>query len=171
MAIRNLRYDRDPILRKKSKQVEKVDERIKNIVKDMFDTMYKYDGVGLSAPQIGILRRIIVVDTREKDEKFAIINPEIEKVEGKKEYTEGCLSFPDVYGTVERPKKAIIRGLDENGKSIRIKAEDILAEAILHEIDHLNGILFIDMVKKGSLEKQIGDDDFISIDDNTYFGV
>lgn len=171
MAIRNLRYDRDPILRKKSKQVEKVDERIKNIVKDMFDTMYKYDGVGLSAPQIGILRRIIVVDTREKDEKFAIINPEIEKVEGKKEYTEGCLSFPDVYGKVERPKKAIIRGLDENGKSIRIKAEDILAEAILHEIDHLNGILFIDMVKKGSLEKQIGDDDFISIDDNTYFGV
>ena len=171
MAIRNLRYDRDPILRKKSKQVEKVDERIKNIIKDMFDTMYKYDGVGLSAPQIGILRRIIVVDTREKDEKFAIINPEIEKVEGKKEYTEGCLSFPDVYGTVERPKKAIIRGLDENGKSIRIKAEDILAEAILHEIDHLNGILFIDMVKKGSLEKQIGDDDFISIDDNTYFGV
>lgn len=171
MAIRNLRYDRDPILRKKSKQVEKVDERIKNIIKDMFDTMYKYDGVGLSAPQIGILRRIIVVDTREKDEKFAIINPEIEKVEGKKEYTEGCLSFPDVYGKVERPKKAIIRGLDENGKSIRIKAEDILAEAILHEIDHLNGILFIDMVKKGSLEKQIGDDDFISIDDNTYFGV
>ena len=171
MAIRNLRYDRDPILRKKSKQVEKVDERIKNIIKDMFDTMYKYDGVGLSAPQIGILRRIIVVDTREKDEKFAIINPEIEKVEGKKEYTEGCLSFPDVYGKVERPKKAIIKGLDENGKSIRIKAEDILAEAILHEIDHLNGILFIDMVKKGSLEKQIGDDDFISIDDNTYFGV
>lgn len=171
MAIRNLRYDRDPILRKKSKSVEKVDDRIRIIIKDMFDTMYKYSGVGLSAPQIGILRRIIVIDTGEKDEKIAIVNPEIEKVEGKKEYTEGCLSFPNVYGIVERPKKAVIKGLDENGKKIKLVAEDILAEAILHEIDHLNGVLFIDMVKKGSLEKQVDDDDFIPLDDNTYLGV
>lgn len=171
MAIRNLRYDTDPILRKKSREVEKVDDRIKTIIKDMFDTMNEFYGVGLSAPQIGILRRIIVVDTGEEGERFAIINPEVVKTEGNKEYYEGCLSFPDVYGLVDRPKKATIKGLDENGKEIIIHAEDILAEAILHEIDHLNGILFVDMVKKGSLEKQVGKDEFVPLDDDTYINI
>lgn len=171
MAIRNLRYDTDPILRKKSREVEVVDDRIRKIVEDMFDTMYKYDGVGLSAPQIGILRRIIVIDTYEEGEKLAIINPEIVKVEGKKEYLEGCLSFPDVYGKVDRPYKAVIKGLDENGKKIEIHAEDILAEAILHEIDHLNGILFVDMVKKGTLVKELSDGTNQKLDDNTYSNI
>lgn len=171
MAIRKLRYDTDPILRKKSRPVEKVDERVKEIIKDMFDTMESFYGVGLSAPQIGILRRIIVIDTGKIGEKIALVNPEVVKTEGNKEYYEGCLSFPDVYGLVDRPKKAIVKGLNEEGKEVMIHAEDIFAEAILHEIDHLNGVLFIDVVKKGSLEKQIGEDKFVPLDDDTYLGV
>ena len=97
MAIRNLRYDGDMILYKESKEVEVFDEHIKQIVEDMFETMYKYNGVGLAAPQIGILKRILVIDTGEKDEKLEMINPKITKLEKEVILSEGCLSFPDIF--------------------------------------------------------------------------
>ena len=149
MAIRNLRYDGDMILYKKSKEVEIFDEHIKQIVEDMFETMYKYNGVGLAAPQIGILKRILVIDTGEKDEKLEMINPKITKLEKEVILSEGCLSFPNVFGNVRRYNYTEAEYMTKDGEKKIIKAEGLLAQAIQHEIDHLNGILFIDQVIDG----------------------
>lgn len=164
MAIRNLRYDTDPFLRKRSLEVEKVDAKIQKLVADMFETMYSYDGVGLSAVQVGVLKRVIVVDTREENEKVAIINPKIVTKSNKKEFQEGCLSFPDIYATVERESETVVEGLDINGNKITVKAKGIFAEALLHEIDHLNGVLFVDIAKRGTFVRITGNKD-IPIDD------
>lgn len=168
MAIRKIRLDPDPILRKISREVEVVDDSIKELVEDMLETMRENNGAGLAAPQIGILRRIAVVevdDRREKkkdengeDEDFNIIthvliNPVITKTSEEVEImSEGCLSFPDLWGKVKRPKYLTVEALDENGKKQVIEAEGYLARAIAHEVDHLNGVLFIDLVEEGTLE-------------------
>ena len=149
MAIRNLRYDGDMILYKESKRVEVFDEHLKQMVEDMFETMYKYNGVGLAAPQIGILKRILVIDTGEKDEKLEMINPKITKLEKEVILSEGCLSFPNVFGNVRRYNYTEAEYVTKDGEKKTIKAEGLLAQAIQHEIDHLNGVLFIDQVIDG----------------------
>ena len=149
MAIRNLRYDGDMILYKESKRVEVFDEHLKQMVEDMFETMYKYNGVGLAAPQIGILKRVLVIDTGEEGEKLEMINPIITKLEKEVILSEGCLSFPNVFGNVRRYNYTEAEYMTKDGEKKTIKAEGLLAQAIQHEIDHLNGILFIDQVIDG----------------------
>lgn len=149
MAIRNLRYDGDMILYKESKRVEVFDEHLKQMVEDMFETMYKYNGVGLAAPQIGILKRVLVIDTGEEGEKLEMINPIITKLEKEVILSEGCLSFPNVFGNVRRYNYTEAEYMTKTGEKKTIKAEGLLAQAIQHEIDHLNGVLFIDQVIDG----------------------
>ena len=149
MAIRNLRYDGDMILYKESKKVEVFDEHLKQMVEDMFETMYKYNGVGLAAPQIGILKRVLVIDTGEEGEKLEMINPKITKLEKEVILSEGCLSFPNVFGNVRRYNYTEAEYMTKDGENKTIKAEGLLAQAIQHEIDHLNGVLFIDQVIDG----------------------
>ena len=143
MALRNItNYKTDDILRKKSRPVEKIDERILQLLDDMAETMYKGNGAGLAAPQVGILKRIIVVDIG--DGLIKLINPEILEQQGQQQDEEGCLSVPEIIGEVKRPYKVKVKGLNELGEEIEIKATGFLARAFCHEIDHLDGILFID---------------------------
>ena len=152
MAIRVVREDGDEILRKKSKIVEEVNDKIRQILDDMVETMHKYNGVGLAAPQIGLLKRLIVIDLYDDKGPIKLVNPEIIKEKGEQEVEEGCLSFPNKYGKIIRPKQVTVIALDEKGKEVRIVAKDLLAQALSHEIDHLNGILFVDKVIPGTLE-------------------
>lgn len=147
MAIRMIVKDPDPVLRKKSKPVPKITPNVQKILDDMADTMYDANGVGLAAPQIGILKRMIVVDTREEDGPglIELINPEIVEKSGTQLGPEGCLSIPGIQGDVKRFKKVVVKGWDRNGNDVQITAEDFLARALQHEIDHLNGILFTDI--------------------------
>lgn len=151
MGLRNIRKFGDEILRKKSRPVDEINERIKIMVKDMFDTMYEADGVGLAAPQIGILKRLVVIDVGEGP--ITLINPEILEAEGSVLDEEGCLSLPGSQGIVPRPQKVKVKALNENGKETIIEGEGLLARAMCHEIDHLDGILFIDKVVKGEADK------------------
>ena len=116
------------------------------------ETMHKWDGVGLAGPQVGVLKRIIVIDLYEEGAQFTLINPVILKQRGIQEVDEGCLSFPNKYGKVERPKEVVVEALDIDGKKVKLKAKDLLAQALCHEIDHLNGIVFTEKVKPGTLE-------------------
>ena len=152
MAIRNLRYDKDEILRKRSREIEVIDDKIRELAYDMMETMHKYDGVGLAAPQVGILKRLIVIDLYEEGTQFILINPVIVKTKGEQICQEGCLSFPNQFGKVKRPKEVEVVALDLNGNKIRVKGKDLLAQALSHEIDHLDGKLFIDIIQEGSLE-------------------
>ena len=150
MALRNIvNYKTDDILRKKAKSVEKIDDKLLTLLDDMAETMYEANGVGLAGPQVGVLKRIVVVDVGTG--LFKLINPVIEKTEGEEEDTEGCLSFPQIYGKVKRPQKVIVKALNEKGENITLEATDLLARAFCHEIDHLDGVLFIDKVIKGTL--------------------
>ena len=145
MALRNItKYKKDDILRKKSRNVDKINEIILQLLDDMAETMYKENGAGLAAPQVGILKRVIVVDIG--DGLIKLINPEIVEQEGEEQGEEGCLSVPDIIGEVKRPYKVKVKGLNELGEEIEIKATGFLARAFCHEIDHLDGILFIDKV-------------------------
>lgn len=150
MAIRKLRYDTDPLLHKKARHVEVVDEKTVELIDDMFETMYKENGVGLAAPQVGILKRVITIDTGEEGEKVALVNPEILKTKKEVVVDEGCLSFPNLYAEVDRYEEAIVKGLNREGKEITIHAKGLLAQALLHEIDHLNGIVFTDLADKST---------------------
>lgn len=152
MAIRNLRYGDDEILRKKAREIEEIDDKIKTLAEDMMDTMHKYDGVGLAGPQVGILKRIIVIDLGEENTQYILINPVIKKQKGEQIVDEGCLSFPNQYGKVKRPKTIVVEALDINGKKIRVEGKDLLAQALSHEIDHLNGEVFVNKVEEGTLE-------------------
>ncbi len=160
MALRNIREEQDPILRKISKEVKEVTPRIKELISDMYDTMYHANGVGLAAPQVGILKRVIVVDigTEEKD-PHVFINPVITEASGSCNGTEGCLSVPGVYGFVDRPEKITVEYQDAEGTKQILEAQDYFARAICHEVDHLNGILFID--KPEFVEAVEEDDDEI----------
>jgi len=144
MGLRNIRYDqeKDTILRKKSKIVKMVDEKILELLEDMAETMYKEDGVGLAAPQIGILKRLVVIDVGEG--LIKLINPVIIEASGEQQGIEGCLSVPGVSGEVIRPQKVRIGAQNEKGEYIELEGEDLLARAFCHELDHLEGILFID---------------------------
>ncbi|OAA82720.1 peptide deformylase [Clostridium ljungdahlii] len=152
MALRNVRKYGDSILRKKSRKVEEINERIHVLLEDMEETLYEEDGVGLAAPQVGVLKRVIVIDVGEGILK--LVNPEIIYSEGKAIDIEGCLSIPGSEGEVERPEKVKVKALNEKGEEIIIEGEDLLARALCHEIDHLNGILFIDkIIKKGEVTR------------------
>ncbi len=152
MAIRIIRENGDEILRKKAREVEKVDDKIREILNDMVETMHKFNGVGLAGPQIGILKRLIVIDLYDDDGPIKLVNPKLIKEDGKQEVEEGCLSFPNQFAKIIRPKKVVIEALNENGEKIRVEAEDLLAQAISHELDHLEGILFVDKIIPGTLE-------------------
>lgn len=150
MALRYItNYKEDEILRKKSKYVDKIDKRTLQLLDDMAETMYKNDGVGLAGPQVGILKRVIVVDIGEG--LLKLINPEIIEQEGEEQAPEGCLSIPRISAKVKRPYKVKVKALDENGKNVEIEAVGFLARAFCHEIDHLNGILFIDKAVPGTI--------------------
>jgi peptide deformylase len=142
----------DPILRKVSKPVEKIDDEIKKLIKDMFETMYDAPGVGLAAVQIGVAKRVVTIDaTRGDDEKnpMVFINPEVISASDEKDVKEeGCLSIAEFYEEVERPSEVKVRYMDEKGKTKEIEADGLLARALQHEIDHLNGVLFIDHISK-----------------------
>ena len=153
MAIRNLRYEKDEILKKKSREVDTIDEKTQILIDDMIETMYKYNGVGLSAVQVGILKRVVVIDIEDGTGVKVLINPKITKTKGEQEVEEGCLSFPNQYAKRIRPKEVTVEALDRNGKKITIKAKDLLAQAIAHECDHLDGIVFIDKMIPGTLER------------------
>ncbi len=146
MAIRIIRKDEDPILRKKAKKVEKIDDRVKTLLEDMKETMYDVDGVGLAAPQVGVLKRIILVDVGEG--LLEMINPEIVDICGEEIDEEGCLSLPGVNGEVPRPEAVTVKGLNPQGQEIVIEAKNLFARALCHEIDHLNGVLFTDRIIK-----------------------
>lgn len=153
MAIRTLRYEGDEILSKKSRPIEVIDDKIKELAEDMMETMHKFDGVGLAAVQVGILKRIIVIDLYDDVSKFVLINPEIiEKSKETAEVEEGCLSFPTQYGKVERAVRVKVKALDLDGKEIVIEAEELLAQALQHEIDHLNGETFKKKIIPGTFE-------------------
>ena len=146
MATRIIREEGDPILRKVSRAVDKIDDRIITLLDDMKETMYDAEGAGLAAPQIGVLRRVIIIDVGEG--LIELINPEIVSEEGSQCGEEGCLSLPGITGEVARPNIVKIKGLDRKGEEIVLEGKELLARAFCHEVDHLNGILFIDKVKK-----------------------
>lgn len=158
MALRQVREEEDEILRKKSREVDIDDitgEKIQILIEDMIETMHYYNGVGLSAVQVGVLKKVVVIDIsdeKEKKEIYVLINPEIIKTKGEKECDEGCLSFPNKFGKVKRPTEVIVEYFDKAGKKTKLKAKDLLAQAICHEYDHLNGVLFVDKVEPGTLE-------------------
>lgn len=144
MAIRNIVTEGDSVLRKTCRSVLNFDEKLHQLLDDMKETMYKAEGVGLAAPQVGILRRICVVDVG--DGLIELINPVIESEEGMQEGAEGCLSLPGKTGVVRRPMKVTVRAQDRNGNTFTVSGEELKARAFCHEIDHLNGILYIDKV-------------------------
>lgn len=146
MAIRTIREKGDPVLRKKARLVEKVDQRIQILIDDMIETMYEADGVGLAAPQIGILKRIFVVDIYDDTGVKVLINPEIIESQGEQVEIEGCLSIPGESGTVRRPAYVKMKALNREGQEVVYEGTELLARAFCHELDHLEGILFIDKV-------------------------
>ena len=153
MAIRELRYEGDPILKKRSREIEVIDDRIKILAEDMFDTMHKWDGLGLAAVQVGILKRIIVIDLYDDVSKFCLINPEIVEISDETaEIEEGCLSYPNQFGKVVRAVKVKVRALDLDGKRVTLEAEGLLAQALQHEIDHLEGDTFMEKIVPGTFQ-------------------
>ena len=150
MALLKLRYYPDPVLSQKAKKITMIDSSVRKLAQDMLDTMYDSDGVGLAAPQVGVSKRLMVIDVSGEDDTpkpIVFINPEIIEAEGENELCgqEGCLSFPDVFFEVKRFKRVVVRFQDLRGKMLKLTAEgDLLCRAIQHEIDHLDGELFID---------------------------
>lgn len=151
----------NPVLRKKAEPVKKIDEKIKIIADSMVETMRAQKGVGLAANQVGILEQICVIDISRGEDKnslFVLINPVVSEKNGKRKFEEGCLSFPEIFGEVERALKIKVNALNLNGEKIELEAENILARVLQHEIDHLNGVLFIDylsFVRKLEIQKKL----------------
>ena len=146
MALREMRYKDDEVLYKRCKEVKKFDEKLAILLDDMYETMQKSNGVGLAAPQVGILKRVAVIDIGEG--KIELINPEIIETSGSQTGNEGCLSFPGVWGEVERPMNVKVKAFDRNGKEFELCGEELLARAICHECDHLDGVVFTSHVTK-----------------------
>ena len=153
MAIRNIRQEGDEILKKKSREVELIDDKVRELIEDMVETMHKYEGVGLAAVQVGILKRIIVIDIYDEDTPIVkLINPKIVKEKGEREVEEGCLSFPNKFAKVKRPVEVVVEGLNEKGEKVKIKTTELLAQALCHEINHLDGVTFVDIMEEGTLQ-------------------
>lgn len=148
MAIRIVREEGDPVLNKVSKPVKTMTPRLKQLVKDMFETMYEEGGVGLAAPQVGMLKRIVVIDVSEdRSEPHVLVNPEIVEKDGAQTGMEGCLSVPGKIGKVTRPNHVIAKAFDENMQPIELEGTELLARAICHELDHLDGHLYTEIVE------------------------
>lgn len=147
MAIRNIRTNGDEVLRKRSKEVTEITDRTLKLIKDMAETMYEADGVGLAAPQVGILQRIFVIDVYDDEGLRVFINPEILEVKGSQIGEEGCLSVPGEVADIERPNYVKVKAINEKGEEFILEATELLARAVLHENDHLDGKLYIDYVK------------------------
>lgn len=146
VAIRQIVTDEE-FLRKKCKPVEKFDEKLWMLLDDMAETMYKTNGVGLAAIQVGVLRRVVVIDIEDENGLIELINPEIVKTSGEQDGQEGCLSFPGQYGDVKRPNKVTVKALDRFGKPFKLTGEALLARAFCHETDHLDGKVFVDLAR------------------------
>lgn len=144
--IREIVKQGDDVLRKKCHRVEKFDAKLHSLLDDMYETMQEANGVGLAGPQVGILRRIAVIDVGEG--KIELINPEIIKTSGEQTGEEGCLSCPGVWGEVTRPMKVTVKAQDRFGNEFKVKGTELLARALCHEIDHLDGTLFVDKIEK-----------------------
>ena len=147
MAIRKIRLNGDEVLRKKCKPIKEITNRTLKLIKDMGETMYEADGVGLAAPQVGILQRIFVIDVYDDNGLRVFINPEILEVSGSQKGPEGCLSVPNEEAEIERPNYVKVKALNEKGEEFILEATELLARAILHENDHLDGKLYIDYIK------------------------
>ena len=145
MALRTIRVQGDAVLRKKCKEVKEMTPRMQTLVDDMFETMYDESGVGLAAPQVGILRRIVVIDVG--DAPIVLINPVITESSGEQTDSEGCLSVPGKAGMVTRPQKVTVKAFDRDMNEFELTGEDLLARAICHELDHLDGKLYVDLVE------------------------
>ena len=153
MAVLPIRQFGDPVLRQKAKRITKVDKSIRRLVHDMIETMHDAPGIGLAAPQVGVSLRLLVVEATE-GEIQVLVNPEVVKGSGERMVDEGCLSLPGYVGTVMRHEAVTVKAQNLNGKEIRIKANELLAQALEHEIDHLNGVLFVDrLVSPESLRR------------------
>ncbi|NOU95219.1 peptide deformylase [Paenibacillus sp. LMG 31456] len=148
MAIKIIVKDPDPVLREKCKPVTKINANIHKLLNDMADTMYDAEGVGLAAPQIGILKRVIVMDVGDEKGLIELINPEVIETEGEQVGPEGCLSIPGMNGDVRRAHRVVVKGLDRDGNEIVVEGTELLARCILHEVDHLNGVLYTDLADK-----------------------
>ncbi len=146
MAIRNIRVIGDEILTKKCKPVKEMTPRIRQLIDDMFDTMYEQNGAGLAAPQVGVLKRIVVMDVDDGNQ-YLLINPEIIEEEGSQTGSEGCLSVPGKHGIVTRPAKVKVKALDRDMKEFVLEGEELLARCICHEVAHLQGQLYVDLVE------------------------
>ena len=150
MAIRNIRLIGDNILTKRSKEIKEITPKLKMLIEDMLDTMHQAEGVGLAAPQIGILKRLVVIDVSpEGDSPIILINPEILTTDGEQTGEEGCLSVPGKSGVVTRPNYVKVKALNENMEEFIVEGSELLARALCHEIDHLNGVLYVDKVIGG----------------------
>lgn len=149
MALRNIVKDGDPVLRKKCRTVEKFDDRLAQLLDDMAETMYRAEGVGLAAPQVGIIRRAVVIDVSEDGSGLVeLINPEIIARTDETQYgTEGCLSFPELYGYVTRPKGVRFRAQNRSGEFYEMEVSDLFARAVCHELDHLDGVVLPDNIE------------------------
>ncbi len=148
MALRNIRKIGDPILNKQAKEIKEMTPKIKELIEDMLDTMYDAQGVGLAAPQVGILKRLVVIDCSEEgDAPIILINPEIIETSGSQTGYEGCLSVPGKSGIVTRPNYAKVKALNENMEPIEVEGTELLARALCHEIDHLGGHLYVEKVE------------------------
>ena len=153
MAIRQIRVIGDEILRKECKPVTEMTDRTRELIEDMFETMYEAGGVGLAAPQVGIRKQIVVIDV-EDGNQYVLINPEIIEMEGSQTGSEGCLSVPGKSGQVTRPNKVKVKALDENMEEIVLEGEELLPRAICHECDHLKGELYVDLVEGELMDVQ-----------------
>ena len=148
MSTRNIRISGDEVLRKTSKPVKEMTPRIQKLIADMLETMYESYGVGLAAPQVGILKRIVVIDcSEEQNDPHILINPEIIEQDGEQTGYEGCLSLPGKRGVVTRPNHVKVKALNENMEEFVLEGEELLARAICHECDHLDGVLYMDLAK------------------------
>ena len=148
MALRTIRVQGDPVLEKTCKPVKEMTPKIRELIEDMLDTMYEANGVGLAAPQVGILKRIVVIDIGDGN-AYTLINPRIIESDGTQTGDEGCLSLPGLQGTVTRPNHVICEAYNENMELFTVEGEELLARAICHELDHLDGILYKDKVEDG----------------------
>ncbi len=148
MAVRDILIVPDKMLKRVSRRVDKFDDSTLKLAEDLKDTLYSTTGIGVAAPQIGVLKRVIYIDLRDDTEPVLLINPKIIAKYGKEDSIEGCLSYPGFEGVVERPKKVRVNGFNKEGKKVQYSADGLLCKAFCHEIDHLNGIIFLDKAKK-----------------------